>query len=180
MASDISFPMLKQGENVKVKKICCDMIALPFNTEYDLIFSSFDSINYLTNERNLLTLFIEVKRILKETGIFTFDVSLEKNSLEFENAYATEGRTENFYFTRKSKYYPATRIHTNKFKITDNFGNIKHEVHKQKIYKFETYFDLIDKAGLYVVECLEAFTFNNGNKNCERVQFVLKKDKSKC
>ena len=34
--------------------------------------------------------------------------------------------------------------------------------------------DLIIKSGLYVVECLDAFTFNNGNRNSERVQFILK------
>ena len=180
IASDISLPMLKQGDSVKVDKICCDMTALPFNEKFDLVFSAFDSVNYLLNKRKLLNLFMEVKKVLKETGIFTFDVSLEKNSLDFENAYTIEGQIDGFHFTRRSKYYPGIGIHKNKFKVVDANGNIKHEIHKQKIYKFETYFDLIDKAGLYVVECLEAFTFNNGNRNCERIQFILKIDKNKC
>ena len=77
-------------------------------------------------------------------------------------------------FTRKSKYNSSSRIHKNIFIITDEFGNVKKEIHTQKIYKFETYFDIIAKAGMYVVECLDAFTFNNGNQNSERAQFIIK------
>lgn len=48
------------------------------------------------------------------------------------------------------------------------------ENHRQKIYPFEEYFRAIDKAGLYVAECFDAFTFNKANAECERVQFVVK------
>lgn len=180
IATDISFPMLKQGSHVSVEKVCCDMTALPFNKKFDIIFSTFDSVNYLLTKRKLLTLFQEVKRVLRNNGIFTFDVSLEKNSLDFEKACVKEGKSGEYSFIRKSKYYPKSRIHKNKFWIKSSDGHVVEEMHKQKIYKFETYFDLINKTGLYVVECLEAFTFNNGNSNCDRIQFVLKIDESKC
>jgi len=174
IASDISLPMLQQGKKAFIPKVCCDMTALPFNNKFDLIYSTFDSVNYLLSKRKLLTLFSEVKKILSTSGIFTFDVSLEKNSLDFEGSYIVEGNVNGYSFTRKSKYNSSSRIHKNIFTITDELGNVKKEIHKQKIYKFETYFDLITSAGLYVVECLDAFTFNNGNRNSERVQFVLK------
>ncbi len=48
------------------------------------------------------------------------------------------------------------------------------EKHRQKIYPFEEYFMFIEKAGLYVSECFNAFTFDNGNAECERVQFVVR------
>jgi ubiquinone/menaquinone biosynthesis C-methylase UbiE len=180
LASDLSLDMLKQAKKVKCKKVCCDMTSLPFRNKYDLILSTFDSVNYLLSKRKLLNLFTEVKRILEDDGIFTFDVSLEKNSLDFEGQYTIEGNAKGFQFTRKSFYNKEKRIHKNVFTITDKQGIVKREVHKQKIYKFETYFELIDKAGLYVVECLDAFTFNNGRPNSERVQFILKIDKNKC
>ena len=174
IASDLSLPMLQQGKKVFISKVCCDMISLPFKNQFDLIYSTFDSVNYLLSKRNLLTLFLEVKKILSASGIFTFDVSLERNSLDFEGSYSVEGKINGYSFTRKSKYNPISRIHKNIFSITDVYGNVTKEIHKQKIYKFETYFDIIAKAGMYVVECLEAFTFNNGNQNSERVQFILK------
>jgi SAM-dependent methyltransferase len=178
IASDLSLPMLKQGKRVSISKICCDMTSLPFNNKFDLIYSTFDSVNYLLSNKKLLTLFLEVKKNLTSSGIFTFDVSLERNSLDFEGSYSVEGKINGYSFTRKSKYNSSSRIHKNIFSITDEYGNVTKEVHKQKIYKFETYFDIIAKAGMYVVECLEAFTFNNGNQNSERVQFILKNNKT--
>jgi len=172
--SDLSLPMLQQSKKVFINKICCDMTSLPFNKKFDLIYSTFDSVNYILSKRKLLTLFLEVKKVLSVSGIFTFDVSLEKNSLDFEGYYTTEGEINGHSFTRKSKYNSSSRIHKNVFSITDEYCNVKKEIHKQKIYKFETYFDVIAKAGMYVVECLDAFTFNNGNQNSERVQFVIK------
>ncbi len=174
IASDISLPMLQKGKKIFITKVCCDMTSLPFNNKFNLIYSTFDSVNYLLSKRKLLTLFLEVKKVLSASGIFTFDVSLEKNSLDFEGSYTVEGKINGYSFTRKSKYNSSSRIHKNIFSITDEYGNVKKEIHKQKIYKFETYFDIIAKAGMYVVECLDAFTFNNGNQHSERVQFIIK------
>lgn len=176
IASDLSYFMLNQNKRDKLKKICCDMTYLPFKKKYDLIISTFDSVNYLLTKRKLLTLFIEVKNILNLAGIFTFDVSLENNSLEFLESYVSEGKSDGYEFKRKSKYYRNTRIHKNIFDFTDDTGKTWREIHKQKIYKFETYFDVIDKAGLYVVDCLETFTFKNGNSDSDRIQFILKTD----
>jgi Methyltransferase domain len=178
IASDSSLPMLRKAKNFDNNKICCDMTTLPFRTKFDFIFSTFDSVNYLLSERLLLNLFREVKNILSDSGIFTFDTTLEKNSLEFEKSYVNEGEYHGFQYKRKSKYFPNTRIHKNIFEIRNRFGTVLTEVHKQKIYKFETYFKLIKKAGLYVVECLDTFTFDTGNSNSERIQFILKIDKS--
>ena len=37
------------------------------------------------------------------------------------------------------------------------------------------YFDLIEQSKLYVVECFDAFTFDDAKANSKRVQFVVKK-----
>ncbi len=178
IVTDHSFTMLNYNKNVKLKKVCCDMTSLPFGNNFELIYSTFDSVNYLLSKRKLLNLFSEVKRVLSDNGIFTFDASLEKNSLDFEKAYVTEGTFGGYKYIRRSKYNKATRIHKNVFEVVDKDGNVFYEIHREKIYKFDTYFDLIDKAGLYVVECLETFTFDNGNANSDRVQFIVKKKRA--
>ena len=178
VASDLSHFMLRQNNNNMLSKVCCDMTCLPFRKKYDLIISTFDSVNYLLSKRKLLTLFTEVRNILNSSGIFTFDASLENNSLEFLDSYVSEGKSNGFEFKRKSRYYRNTRIHKNIFDFIDNTGRTLREVHKQKIYKFETYFDLIVKAGLYVVDCFETFTFKDGNSDSDRIQFILKIDTS--
>jgi len=180
IVSDFSQPMLKNSVSEELPGVCCNMISLPFKKKFDIILSTFDSVNYLLTSNKLLDLFREMKRLLSLTGIFLFDVSLEQNSIEFERSYENNFNHNEYQFIRKSKFYSGTRIHKNIFLITDKMGNKFHEIHKQKIYKFNTYFRLIEKAGLFVVDCFDAFTFRNGNENCGRVQFVVKTDKSKC
>jgi SAM-dependent methyltransferase len=180
IASDLSIVMLKQYIKNNVVKVCCDMTSLPFNKQFDLILSTFDSVNYLLTKKKLFNLFREVRKILSDSGIFTFDVSLERNSLDFDGSFEVEASFNGYHFERKSSYNQSTRIHKNIFKIKDRKGNFQKEIHKQKIYKLNTYFRLIEKAGLFVVECFDAFTFETGTPDCERVQFILKIDKSKC
>jgi len=177
IATDISLPMLKADTKNVVKKICCDMILLPFNTKFDLVFSTFDSVNYLTSKNKILALFKQVKYLLKDNGIFTFDVSLEKNSIEFLQDHTVEGSTGKYSFKRVSKFYKGRKVHKNIFYITGTNNRVIKEVHEQKIYDFETYFDLIFRAGLYVVDCFETFTFKIGNADSDRIQFILKKAK---
>ena len=153
------------------------MISLPFNMKFDLIFSTFDSVNYLMSKKKLSALFKQVDYLLNDDGIFTFDVSLEKNSLEILNDHAVEGSTGSYSFKRVSKFYKSRKVHKNIFYITGADNNVVKEVHEQKIFDFETYFDLIFKAGLYVVDCFEAFTFKIGNAGSDRIQFILKKAK---
>lgn len=172
--TDKSFSMLQQGNEINLKKVCCDMTALPFNGKFDFIFSTFDSVNYLLSKNKLLSLFTGVNKVLSENGIFTFDVSLENNSLEFKRNQRSSGVANGYGFKRTSKYNPKSRIHKNIFEITDHLGVVTQEVHRQKIYKFDTYFELANEAGFVVVECLEAFTFDHGNENSERIQFILK------
>ncbi len=176
IVSDRSSDMLASSQFNNIPRICCDMVRLPFKSKFDLIYSTFDSVNYLTNKKSLLSLFKEVKLNLKEDGIFTFDVSLEKNSLIHIKKPIREGIYQGISFVHESKYNKKIRIHKNIFKIKiDN--NIYTEVHKQKIYPFESYFSIIDSAGLYVVECIDTFSFLKANQNSERVQFIVKKIK---
>ena len=171
--TDLSFRMLNQSEIYSGYRVCCDMSRIPFNNSFNLIYSTFDSVNYLTSKARLLSFFREIKKLLKKGGTFTFDVSLERNSLKHIKEPFRKGKYKGISFVQKSWYSPKSRIHRNIFQM--ECGNKKFiENHRQKIYPFEEYFKLIDKSGLYVAECFDAFTFRNGNAECERVQFVVK------
>ena len=173
IVTDKSFNMLASSK-LKVPRVCCDMIRLPFKSKFDLVYSTFDSVNYLTNKKSLKSLFRGVKSILKDDGIFTFDVSLERNSLLHVENPVRQGSCSGISFIHKTFYNKKSRVHKNIFKI--KIGNdIFTEVHKQKIYPFEIYFDLINSAGLYVAECMETFSFINADADSERVQFIVKK-----
>ena len=173
-ASDLSIDMLKNS-CYDLDKICCNMLKLPFRNKFDLIYSTFDSINYLTSRNKLLHMFREVNSILSDNGIFTFDVSMEKNSLKHIEEPVRNGSFKGLSFTHKSEYNRQNRIHKNTFIILQPSGEKFVEVHRQKIYPFETYFEIIPRSGLYISACYKAFSFIKGDNKSERLQFILKK-----
>ncbi|MBU0475205.1 MAG: class I SAM-dependent methyltransferase [Bacteroidetes bacterium] len=171
---DISQSMLSLIDR-DLKRVCADMVALPLKGKFDFIYSTFDSINYLMNEDDLQKYFHEIYRILTPNGIFTFDATLENNSLKNLKRLNRKDKFQNILYIQKSFYDAEKRIHTNKFTVKLENDKIYEEVHLQKIYNFELYFELIEIAGLMVVDCFEAFTFDDANRDSERIQFILKR-----
>lgn len=172
IASDISFDMLNSSANDSVLKVCCDMLKLPFINKFDFIYSTFDSVNYLTSKRDLNKLFNQINSVISDEGIFTFDVSMERNSLSDEEFNIFNGKFNGYSYRRVSRFNKFSKIHKNIFYITDVNGVTVKEVHKQKIYDFKTYFEVIENAGLRVLRCLDCFSFNTGSPDSERLQFI--------
>lgn len=173
--TDISLAMLSKYESHTVSKVCCDMMKLPFKTRYDFIFSTFDSVNYLTTKEKFLHYLKSVSGCIADNGILAFDVSLENNSKKYEKYLNRRGKVNGITFQQRSLYNPGTRIHYNHFTLTLANGQKVEEIHKQKIYRFEEYFDFIDRSDFYVHKCYKAFTFKNADAQTERAQFILKK-----
>ena len=174
-ATDISLPMLRSSNRNRLTKVCCDMTLLPFKTKFDFIFSAFDSVNYILKKKWLLNLFNEVNYLLEKDGLFTFDVSLEENSLDFVISKTTEDKHNGNLYQMISKYNSRSRIHYNKFYIWNDSGKKYKEVHKEKIYNIDTYFQLAEKAGLQTVACYDCFDFKDVNSKSKRAQFVMRK-----
>jgi SAM-dependent methyltransferase len=173
--SDLSYQMLVQLKDLNLPKVCCDMTLLPFNKVFDLVLSTFDSVNYLTTKEKIMKFLSEVSSVLKQDGILTFDVSLEKNSLRYQRYLNRSGKVGEIKYKQKSYFNPKSRIHYNYFDILLADGTKVEEIHKQKIFHFDDYFKFIEDSDFYVSNCFETFTFNNANTNTERAQFILKK-----
>lgn len=175
IASDLSFNMLDKAPTKIQNKVSCNFLSLPFKRKFNFIFSCFDSVNYLTTKNDFLKMLDEVANILSYNGIFTFDVSMENNSLKYQRYLNRKGKYKTIKYEQLSYYNIKNRIHKNKFIIDFGNGIMKEEVHYQKIYRFEEYFEMISQSKFNVLECYEAFSFKNANTNSERIQFVLKK-----
>lgn len=175
--SDKSSVFLAEGK-FKKNKICCDMISLPFKPKFDFVLAAFDTVNYLSSKKNFAQLLSEVSEILNEDGVFTFDVSLENNSLSHLKARKKVYNYHNQKIEHINIYNEQRRIHTNEFIFRKDGKVIEKEIHKQKIFPFEFYLEQVDKSSFYIVDCLEAFGFRKGKPNSKRVQFILKKVKS--
>lgn len=171
---DLSKSMLALIDNEE-KRVCADMTMLPFKSEFDFIYSTFDSINYLESEEKLEKYFNEIRDVLSVAGVFTFDASLENNSISNVENLNRKGKIKNVSYTQLSEYDFDKKIHLNKFIIELESGEVFEEAHLQKIHNFELYFELAERAGLYVVDCFDAFTFDDASRDSERVQFVMQK-----
>lgn len=175
ICTDLSLHMLK-GVKKKLPTVCCDMEYLPFNEKFDLIFSTFDTVNYLSSKKKLLMFFNTIGGLLNDDGVFTFDASMKNNSLAHMRSSKNKGELKGIKYRRESSFNENTSVHTNKFFI-DYKGESFEEIHKQKIFSFEDYFRCIAQTNLYVSDCLEAFSFKPGNERSKRLQFVLRKEK---
>lgn len=178
VVSDLSLRMLQSDNFTDGHKICCDMTSLPFKDKFDLIICAFDSINYLTSKKKILKLFSEISKIMKSEAVFTFDASMLANSLSSLRTPANTGKLQSTGYIQKSSFNTKTRIHTNEFIVKDINGRVFKEQHTQKVYDFDFYFSAAEKSGLYVSECFEAFSFTEAKYYNERVQFILRKNKS--
>lgn len=175
IATDLSFRMLSKNSKSRMPKVCCDMTLLPFKSEFDMIVSAFDSVNYITTAKKMKTFFREILSHLTDEGIFTFDASLENNSYKHIKDPLRKGSYKKLKYTQESEYNADKKLHQNIFYITYPNGNTFKEIHIQKIYPFEYYFEIMDLSGLRVKQCYDSFTFKDGNANSPRVQFVVAK-----
>lgn len=151
------------------------MLQLPFKRKFGYIFATFDSVNYLMTEDKLLGLFKSVSNILIPGGCFTFDVSLERNSIKYQKQLNRRGTFQGIKYIQISNYDETKRIHYNKFKLTYENGDVFEESHEQKIYEFEDYFRILEETDFNVYACYDSFSFDDVNKKTRRAQFVLKK-----
>ncbi len=177
--SDLSKNMLKSAKVSNDRKVVCEMCALPYNSRFDLVIAAFDSLNYLLTENELLLAFREVSQVLSPVGIFTFDVSLENNSIKNAKHLSRKGKSNGIKYKQTSSYDSKSRIHENTFEIKLKNGVVLSEVHKQKIYRFDKYFELLDETDLQIIDCFDFFSFESASETCERVQFIVT-GRSKC
>lgn len=173
IVSDLSYNMMDSSKKLQ-KRIVCDMRAIPFNSNFDLVFSAFDSVNYLLTPKDVIQFLKECHRILTIKGVLTFDAALENNSKNLLDFLSRKDENELYKFEQISLYDEKNQIHTNKFLISVD-GELIVEEHKQKIYPFEDWFNFADKAGFYIENCYDCFSFNDGSPDSDRIQLVLKK-----
>jgi hypothetical protein len=151
------------------------MIHLPFKKKFDFIFSAFDSVNYLYNEELLHKFFDNLRTFLKKEAFFSFDVSLKSNSLKHVEQLNRMGKYRGIEYKQVSNFNEESCLHKNELEIKDRNGKVYREIHIQKIYDFYYYFEVLEKSGLYITECFDAFTFNEGSPESDRIQFIVKR-----
>ncbi len=148
------------------------------------IVSICDSINYITEEEDLLEVFRLVNNYLDPKGVFIFDFNtIYKYSEVLGNQTIAEDRDE-CSFIWDNYYYEDEQINEYelslfiKEKDSDLYRKYQ-ETHFQKAYDLETIKGLIEQSGLEYIVAYDAFTKNKPHKKSERI-YVVARERGKC
>ena len=158
---------------------------LDYENRFDCVYSVFDSVNYLHTSEEMLQLFDNVANALKPGGIFIFDFSTPKNSIQsVEFLNEAEGERGNFRFYRTSRYHPHTKQHFNEFEIDErdpDTGKIIHtykETHVQRAYTLHEMLSILEQTSYHQLAKYDGFDLIQATDNSARVTMVLQWQKT--
>tara|TARA_R110000868_G_scaffold304437_19_gene565355 strand:- start:9686 stop:10468 length:783 start_codon:yes stop_codon:yes gene_type:complete len=186
-ATDLSPSMIEVAKR-KANEFELDVKFFPMNyldmnldQKYDCVFTVFDSVNYLKDKNEIKTLLLNTYKSLKKGGLFIFDFSTPKNSLESVDFLNNEeGDTGKFRYIRSSRYDAIEKIHYNEFDIEEldpKTGKVIHsfnEIHTQRAYSLNEMLSIVEQTPYHLVAKYEGFDLIDADENSARVTMVLK------
>lgn len=150
-------------------------------TEADAVVSYCDVINYITTENELNDVFSNVSSMLKENGMFIFDIhSLYhvKNNLVNQTFATVDEDMSSIWFCSEGEN-EGEMFHDLTFFISGEQQNYTRfdEYHHQRTYAIEVYQKLLEKNGLQIKNIYGDFSLKVKNlpDNTERIFFVAEK-----
>lgn len=143
------------------------------------IVSICDSINYITEEEDLLEVFRLANNYLDPRGVFIFDFNTVYKYQEILGNQTIAEDREDCSFIWDNYYYEDEQINEYelslfiKEKDSDLYRKYQ-ETHFQKAYDLETIKRLIEQSGLEYITAYDAFTRNAPTEKSERIYVVAK------
>ena len=185
--TDQSFEMIEVAQ----QKATLNNLAINFNkasfTElehintFDCVYCIFDSINYLIEEKKIIQALNSIHNTLKHDGIFIFDFSTPKNSIEsVHHLNEDEGEKGNFRFFRKSWYQIDEKIHYNSFEIqeknslTNKVVHTWKELHKQRAFTLPKMLSILEQTPYHIEAKYDSFDLIEADENSTRITIVLR------
>ena len=147
------------------------------------IVSICDSINYITEEEDLLEIFRLANNYLDPKGIFIFDFNTVYKYREVLGNQTIAEDREDCSFIWDNYYYEDEQINEYELSlfIKENDSDLYRkyqEMHYQKAYDLETIRGLVEKSGLEYLTAYDAFTRNAPTSESERI-YVIAREKGK-
>ena len=159
-----------------------DMRELELYSTVGTVFCVCDSLNYILEEDELLEVFSLVNNYLFPGGIFIFDFNTDHKYRDIIGETTIAENREDCSFIWENFYDPEEEI--NEYDLTvfvreegDTFRRFT-ETHFQRGYTVEQMLALVGRAGMSVVEVLDADTGEAVTDRSQRV-YVIAKEKEK-
>ena len=157
--------------------ICADLCSLPIAEQPDVVISLYDSMNYLLNTKMWRKCLSDIFHVLKDGGLFIFDVSTLFNSRKDFSRYVHKETFWGGSYFRKSTFDKKNNVQINYFeiKLANKPKTIFCETHHQRIRRLDEIVQFVDASPFSLLAGYKDFTFKPYSETCERVHFVLKK-----
>lgn len=181
---DLSEDMLRiamdkrDEDGAEILYLLQDMRELELYSTVGTVVSVCDSVNYILEEDELLEVFQLVNNYLYPGGIFIFDFNtVYKYRDVIGDATIAENR-ENCSFIWENYYHEEEEI--NEYDLTifveeeEELFRRFQETHYQRGYTVETMEQLVKKAGMEIVEILDADTHEEVTEESQRVYIIAK------
>lgn len=183
---DISAPMIAEAKRkarqagLNIHYEVQDAAQLELPTQFDLVLSLFDSLNYILSPENLQEAFRRVYAHLRSGGAVIFDVNTEYALREGLFDQDNLGSRRRLLYRWKSRYDEETRICTveMEFWLRNEAGEVvQHfvEVHRQRAYGLDELHTMLRNAGFDYARAFHAYTLRPPNATTDRAFFVATK-----
>jgi len=158
-----------------------DMTEFELYGTVDVIISLCDSMNYITEDEDMLQVFKLVNNYLDPKGLFIFDLNTEhkfKNVLA-DNTFAET--TEDAAYIWENNYDEEEKIneyYVNFFINDEDSGMYERveECHYERAYSLEEIKGFIEESGMEFVAAYDAFTFEPVKEDSERIYVVAREN----
>ncbi|MFH1940906.1 MAG: class I SAM-dependent methyltransferase [bacterium] len=152
-----------------------DLNGLSLRGEWDAFLCLYDSIQYLTREEIIL-FFSAVKSILREGGLFIFDVVTQKHVLKYWAHYTERLSGDEWDTVRRSWYNRKGRcLHTEIESLSHRNRKVYTEHHLQWIFRLDEWRHYAERGGFHLTGGFDGYTLNAGSEESDRVHFVLRR-----
>jgi len=167
-----------EDENLDMLFLLQDMREFELYGTVNCILCLCDSLNYITDEEDVLSVFKLVNNYLHPNGVFIFDLNTE---YKFKNIYGENTFTEiteDAAYIWENYYYDDEQIneyYLNFFVKKQNGLYVRtEEEHYERAYSLETIKLMIEKSGMKFEAAYDAFTFEPVRKDSERIYVIAR------
>ncbi len=178
---DVSYDMLMEAmtseDSDGILYLCQDMRSFELYGTVGAVVSVCDSINYLNNTEDLLTVCKLVNNYLDPKGLFVFDVKTEHYFKWLGTNTIAENRPEGSFIWEndyneetRDNYYYLTIYEENEDGTFDRFE----EEHLQHAFTIEEIKSVIEKSGLQLLEVLDVNTMEPPTLDSDRLYFIAR------
>ena len=137
-----------------------------------------DSVNYVTEEEELIEVFRLVNNYLDPKGVFIFDFNTKYKYQNVLGDRTIAEKRDECSFIWDNYYYEEEEI--NEYELTlfiqekENLYRKFEEVHYQRAYTLEQMLRLVKESGLEFVTAYDAFTRKQPTDTSERIYMIAR------